>query len=117
MYILKFYKIYLVIILFYIYNNINNNKMDLFKIFIIILLFLLGIYFIINLLKVNDKITKIILEQNEYISRISDLIELSDEKMKNDRLAEAFKSTDEVGFFFETLKEIQRNMNAFKLIK
>jgi hypothetical protein len=81
---------------------------------LIILILLLVIY---NLFTKTEKLEKIVDDQNTYIGRLSELIELSNNKIGESEIANAFKSDDEIGFFFDTLKEIQDKLNSFKLKK
>jgi hypothetical protein len=81
---------------------------------LVILLLLLVIY---NLFIKTEKLEKIVDDQNTYIGRLSELIELSNNKIGESEIANAFKSDDEIGFFFDTLKEIQDKLNSFKLKK
>lgn len=80
---------------------------------IILLLFSL----IYNLIRKNEKLEKIVDDQNTYIGRLSELIELSNRKINESEIANAFKADDEIGFFFDTLREIQDMLNKFKLPK
>ena len=50
-----------------------------------------------------------------YLNKISDIIEFSDKKLKEIDHKESFKSDDEVGFFFEEIKQIQSALNQFKV--
>ena len=50
-----------------------------------------------------------------YLNKISDIIELSDKKLKEVDYKGSFKSDDEVGFFFEEIKQIQDTLNQFKV--
>jgi hypothetical protein len=50
-----------------------------------------------------------------YLNKISDIIEFSDKKLKEVDHKESFKSDDEVGFFFEEIKQIQSTLNQFKV--
>ena len=50
-----------------------------------------------------------------YLNKISDIIEFSDKKLKEVDHKESFKSDDEVGFFFEEIKQIQSALNQFKV--
>jgi len=81
---------------------------------LVILLLLLVMY---NLFTKTEKLEKLVDDQNTYISRLSELIELSNNKIGESEIANAFKSDDEIGFFFDTLKEIQDKLNSFKLKK
>ena len=80
---------------------------------VILLLFLI----IYNLFTKTEKLEKLVDDQNTYIGRLSELIELSNNKIGESEIANAFKSDDEIGFFFDTLKEIQDKLNSFKLKK
>ena len=50
-----------------------------------------------------------------YLNKISDIIELSDKNLKEVDYKGSFKSDDEVGFFFEEIKQIQDTLNQFKV--
>ncbi len=50
-----------------------------------------------------------------YLNKLSDIIEFSDKKLKEVDYKESFKSDDEVGFFFEEIKQIQSTLNQFKV--
>jgi hypothetical protein len=70
-----------------------------------------------NLFTKTEKLEKLVDDQNTYIGRLSELIELSSNKIGESEIANAFKADDEIGFFFDTLKEIQDKLNLFKLKK
>jgi hypothetical protein len=74
-------------------------------------------FIIYNLLSKTEKLEIIVDSQNIYIDRISELIELSNTKISESEIANAFKTDDEIGFFFETLREIQSQLNSFKIKK
>ena len=50
-----------------------------------------------------------------YLNKISDIIEFSDKKLREVDHKGSFKSDDEVGFFFEEIKQIQDTLNQFKV--
>jgi ABC-type Na+ efflux pump permease subunit len=77
---------------------------------LILTIIILGIWVIINLVKKLEKLEKI-------INMISNLIELSNSELNKSELINAFKSDDEIGFFFETILEIQNQLNEFKINK
>ena len=81
---------------------------------LIILLLILVIY---NLFVKTEKLEKVVDDQNTYLGRLSELIELSNLKIGESEIANAFKTDDEIGFFFDTLREIQDKLNLFKLNK
>ena len=50
-----------------------------------------------------------------YLNKISDIIEFSDKKLKEVDYKGSFESDDEVGFFFEEIKQLQNTLNQFKV--
>ena len=87
----------------------------------IILTIILGILVValgfttFNLLKKNEKQEDILTGYMEYLSKISGVIEFSDKKLKEVDRKGSFESDDEVGFFFQEIKQIQETLNAFKI--
>ena len=80
-----------------------------------LLIILPSIYIIVNL---NNKVKKfegIVDSQVDYLRKVSYLIQES--KLYIDKLDEKgiFQSDDEVGTFFNFMKEIQETINAFRL--
>jgi hypothetical protein len=80
---------------------------------LILIIFILG-FVIYNLFLKTEKLEKLVDDQNTYVDRLSELIELSNKKIGESEIANAFKTDDEIGFFFETLQEIQSQLNSFK---
>ena len=68
-----------------------------------------------NLLKKNEHQEDILTGYMEYLNKISGLIEFSDKKLKEVDRKGSFESDDEVGFFFQEIKQIQETLNAFKI--
>jgi hypothetical protein len=82
---------------------------------IFVLILMIMCYVIYNLYTKNVKLEDALLKRETLFISISDLVKASEKKLKDvDRLG-AFKSDDEVGFFFETVKEIQEQLNEFKI--
>lgn len=71
----------------------------------------------INLLRKNEKAEDIIFSQKKYIDNISDTIYHTDKKLKEIDERGMFKSDDEIGFFFDKVKQIQDILNQYKLSK
>jgi hypothetical protein len=84
---------------------------------IISALILLGIagWIIINILKKNEKLEQMILDQQIYIDQFSQAIEYSDIKLKELDAKNTFKGDDEIGWFFKNILYIQELLNDFKL--
>ena len=72
-------------------------------------------YTTFNLLRKNEKQEDILIGYMSYLNKISDIIDLSDKKLKEVDARESFKSDDEVGFFFESIKQIQNILNQFNI--
>jgi len=82
--------------------------------YILITLIIAVSYACYNLFTKTEQLEKIVDRQNQYITNISELIELSNKKIGESEVAQAFKADDDIGFFFETLQEIQTQLNSFK---
>jgi hypothetical protein len=87
----------------------------------IILTIILGLMVVVlgfttfNLLKKNERQEDILAGYMEYLSKISGIIELSDKKLKEIDHKGSFESDDEIGFFFQSVKQLQEALNAFQI--
>jgi len=72
-------------------------------------------YTTFNLLRKNEKQEDILMGYMSYLNKVSDIIEMADKKLKEVDARESFKSDDEVGFFFESIKQIQDILNQFNI--
>ena len=68
-----------------------------------------------NLLRKNEKQEDILAEYLNYLDQLSKTIDVSDKKLKEIDRAGTFKSDDEVGYFFQSIQDIQDILNDFKL--
>ena len=68
-----------------------------------------------NLLKKNERQEDILAGYMSYLNKISDTIKFADKKLKEIDARGSFESDDEVGFFFQEIKQIQETLNAFKI--
>lgn len=74
-------------------------------------------YIIYNLYSKNVKLEQMVLERERTLETLSDIINESDRVLKElDKLG-AFKSDDEIGFFFNNVKAIQETLNEFSVKK
>jgi type II secretory pathway pseudopilin PulG len=82
------------------------------SILVVILLFAIR-----NILLKVEKYEDISTNQQEYLLRISDFIK--DSKMYLQKLDEkgVFQSDDEVGYFFEQMKNIQKELDRYMLVE
>ena len=79
-----------------------------------ILLIVFG-YFTWNLMRKVEKYEDIAQYQQNYIENISTIIGESSKRLREVDEKGTFESDDEVGFFFNTIKEIQRILDEFNL--
>ena len=80
-----------------------------------ILFNLIGGFVIWNLLKKSEVAEDIIIGFQEYLQRISAIIEVTDKKITEIDHRGIFENDDDIGTFFNQIKEIQDNINEFKI--
>tara|TARA_B100000575_G_C22842755_1_gene493803 strand:- start:74 stop:394 length:321 start_codon:yes stop_codon:yes gene_type:complete len=82
---------------------------------IIVAIFLILSYIIRNLLIKVEKYEDITVDQTQYLQNISNLI--GDSKKHLNKLDErgVFQSDDEVGYFFEQMKQVQKELDRYML--
>jgi precorrin-6x reductase len=79
-----------------------------------ILVLVLG-FTTINLLRKNEKQEDVLLGYLDYLDKLSRVIDVADEKMKQVDSRGSFEADDEVGFFFQQIKELQQILSEFSL--
>ena len=84
------------------------------SIILTILVIILG-FFTWNLMKKVEKYEDIAQYQQNYIDNLSTIIGESEKRLQEVDERGTFQSDDEVGFFFNTIKEIQRVLGEFNL--
>ena len=67
----------------------------------------------ILLIRRNTALEKAVIEQRQYIDAISIIVANSDAKLRELDIQGAFEADDEVGTFFNNLKEIQTIISDF----
>lgn len=80
-----------------------------------VLVLVLG-YTTYNLLRKNEKQEDVLAQYLSYMDKISKQIEYSDVKLNQIDAKGIFKSDDEIGWFFEQIKNLQAQLNNFKLL-
>lgn len=70
-----------------------------------------------NLLRKNETAEDIVVGYLDYLDKLSRVIELTDKRLKTIDHKGTFKSDDEIGFFFEQVKQLQDILNDFQLRK
>jgi len=68
-----------------------------------------------NLLKKLEKLEDTVQNQQKYVEDISNVLEDSSKRLREIDSKGSFSSDDEVGFFFENLKQIQSILDAYIL--
>jgi len=58
---------------------------------------------------------EILVSYQIYLNKLSDIVELSDKKLKEVDHKGSFESDDEIGFFFQSVKQLQETLNVFKI--
>ena len=79
-----------------------------------ILVVVLG-YTTINLLKKNEKMLEIIINQNSYIAEFSKQLDISDKRLQDIDSKGVFKGDDEIGWIFDQIKVLQTSLSRFKI--
>jgi|TARA_R110000796_G_scaffold127381_1_gene242668 hypothetical protein len=80
--------------------------------------FLLSLFYVIwNLLRKNEKLEDMNVAQDTYIQQISVIMTESNKKIKEIDSKQIFQSDDEIGWFFQGIKEIQEYINEYNLNK
>jgi uncharacterized protein YoxC len=79
-----------------------------------ILVVVLG-YTTINLLKKNEKMLEIIINQNSYITEFSKQLDISDKRLQDIDSKGVFKGDDEIGWIFDQIKVLQTALSRFKV--
>jgi hypothetical protein len=69
------------------------------------------------IIRKNNKLEKIVTDQQQYIDAISIIIQDSENTIKELDNRGAFEADDEVGTFFRNLKQIQEVLNGFNTRK
>ena len=86
-------------------------------IIILSIIVVVSIFTTINLLRKNEKQEDILLGYLKYLDNMSRVIEISDEKIKKTDIKGSFEGDDEIGHFFQTIKQIQEILNDFNIKK
>lgn len=71
-------------------------------------------YTTINLLIKNEKAEDIIFSQEEFISKLDQIIRNSEKRLDEIDRKEIFKSDDEIGWIFNEIKSIHNSISQFR---
>jgi hypothetical protein len=78
-----------------------------------LLVVILG-YTTFNLLRKSEKAEDIIISQSDFIENLSSQISKSENRLDEIDEKGTFKSDDEIGWFFNEIKQLQANISQFK---
>lgn len=79
-----------------------------------VLVIILG-YTTWNLLRKNEKAEDIITNYEGYMTKFSDALTRSEQRLKEVDARGTFSSDDEIGFFFTTVRSLQEQLNQFRV--
>lgn len=79
----------------------------------LVALLVISFYIVRNLLLKLEAYEDVVQNQSQYIKAVGTLIKQSNERINEIDSKGVFRSDDEVGYFFNTLKEIQQSLNQF----
>ena len=82
---------------------------------ILIIVNLVLSYSTYNLMKKQETAEDILISYMGYLDSLSRIIEATDQQLKNLDYKGSFQSDDEIGFFFDSVKQIQDILNSFKI--
>ena len=68
-----------------------------------------------NLLTKNEKAEDVIISYQEFINNLNEEINKSDKRLEQIDQRGIFKSDDEIGWFFNEVKKIKKNLAKFKV--
>ena len=88
----------------------------LYNIILGILGILVGIlgYTTFNLLRKNEKAEDIIFSQSDFINKFSQQLDNSEKRLSKIDEKGTFSSDDEIGWFFNEVKQLQNDLSRFK---
>lgn len=88
--------------------------MTTFVIILIIIVLILG-YISYNLFKKVEQLERIVDSQESYISKFSNSVDFANRRLGEIDDKGTFQSDDEIGWFFESVKTLQNELNDFNL--
>lgn len=72
-------------------------------------------YTTFNLLKKAERLEDIITKYSDFVKEFGEQINVADKRLKDIDDKGMFKSDDEIGWFFEQIKVIQKSISRFKI--
>jgi hypothetical protein len=72
-------------------------------------------YTTFNLLRKNERAEDIIIQYNEYLTEFNKQIKFTGERLKEIDAKGTFESDDEIGWFFNQIKNLQEGIEKFRI--
>jgi predicted PurR-regulated permease PerM len=88
--------------------------MVIFTIILVLIVLLLG-YISYNLFKKVEQLERIVDSQEQYISKFSNTVDFTNKRLGEIDGKGTFQSDDEIGWFFESVKTLQSELDDFNL--
>jgi predicted PurR-regulated permease PerM len=88
--------------------------MVIFTIILVLIVLLLG-YISYNLFKKVEQLERIVDSQEQYISKFSNTVDFTNKRLGEIDEKGTFQSDDEIGWFFESVKTLQSELDDFNL--
>jgi hypothetical protein len=79
-----------------------------------LLVVILG-YTTFNLLRKNERAEDIVIQYNEYLTEFNKQIKFSSGRLKEIDAKGTFESDDEIGWFFNQIKNLQEGIEKFRI--
>lgn len=73
----------------------------------------IAVYVIVNLVKKEEKLEEVIESYIDFLKALSTTVENSKKHIESLDERGVFRSDDEIGYFFEQMKEVQNKLNSF----
>lgn len=90
--------------------------MEYIAIILLVIVVILSVFINIRLLTKVEQYEDIVEYQSNYIRNLSTIINESNSKLNETDLRGSFEADDEIGWFFNSLKEIQETLNDYNLL-
>lgn len=84
-----------------------------FTIILGVMVVILG-YTTFNLLRKNERADDIIISQQEFINKVDEQVTFSEKRLEQIDVKGTFKSDDEIGWFFNEIKVLQKGLSQFR---
>ncbi len=84
-----------------------------FTIILGVMVVILG-YTTFNLLRKNERADDIIVSQQKFINKVDEQVTFSEKRLEQIDVKGTFKSDDEIGWFFNEIKVLQKGLSQFR---